>query len=62
MVQVIQCSCGTVLRAPDREAVIALAQQHANEVHGLELTREQALAMTHPEDIDQHNGQGKTPV
>lgn len=61
MAQVIHCSCGTVLRAPDREAVIRLARQHASEVHDLELTWEQALAMAHPEDIDQRHGQGEEP-
>jgi len=49
MTKVIRCPCGTVLRAEDDEQVIAQAQRHAKEVHGMELSREQALAMSRSE-------------
>ena len=47
MEKLIQCPCGTALRA-EEEDLVAKAQQHAKELHGMELTREQALAMAQP--------------
>ena len=44
----IECPCGTVLRGPDEDAVIAEAQTHARAVHDMELTDEQARAMARP--------------
>jgi predicted small metal-binding protein len=49
MTKVIQCPCGIVIRASDDDALVAQAQRHAREVHAMELTREQALAMAAPE-------------
>jgi predicted small metal-binding protein len=49
MNKVIKCPCGTVVRADDEEALVAQAQRHAREVHAMDLTREQALAMAAPE-------------
>ncbi len=49
MTKVIQCPCGTVIRASDDDSLVAQAQRHAREVHAMELTREQALAMAAPE-------------
>ena len=49
MTKVIHCPCGFVVRAADEEALVAQAQRHAREVHGMALTREQALAMARPE-------------
>ena len=49
MSKVIKCPCGTVVRARDDETLVAQAQKHAREVHAMELTREQALAMASPE-------------
>lgn len=49
MTKIIKCPCGTVVRARDDESLIAQAQKHAREVHQMELTREQALAMASPE-------------
>jgi predicted small metal-binding protein len=42
----IQCSGGTALW--DEDELVSKAQQHAKELHGMELTREQALAMAKP--------------
>ena len=46
MEKVIQCPCGTALR--DEDELVSKAQQHAKELHSMELTREQALAMAKP--------------
>ena len=49
MSKIIRCPCGTVVRARDDESLVAQAQQHARDVHAMELTREQVLAMASPE-------------
>ena len=49
MTKVIECPCGSVFRADTDEEVVAQAQRHSKEVHEMELTTEQALAMAHPE-------------
>jgi predicted small metal-binding protein len=49
MTKIIRCPCGTVVRGCDEESLVAQAQKHAREVHAMELTREQALAMASPE-------------
>jgi predicted small metal-binding protein len=45
MTKSIQCPCGFLVQAGDDETLVAMAQRHAREAHGMELTREQALAM-----------------
>jgi predicted small metal-binding protein len=54
--KVIECPCGFVVRADDDDELVARAQRHANEAHGLALTRDEALAMAHPTGPD-----GRTP-
>jgi predicted small metal-binding protein len=49
MSKVIKCPCGTVVRARDEDALVTQAQKHAREVHAMDLTREQVLAMASPE-------------
>ena len=49
MTKVIQCPCGTVIRAGDDDKLVAQAQHHAKDVHAMELSREQVLAMATPE-------------
>ena len=49
MQKVINCPCGAIVRGDNDEDVVAKAQQHAKEVHQMDLTREQALAMARPE-------------
>jgi hypothetical protein len=49
MTKVIQCPCGTVIRAGDDDTLIAQAQRHAKDIHAMALTREQVLAMATPE-------------
>jgi predicted small metal-binding protein len=49
MMKVIRCDCGYVVRGKTDEELVAAAQKHAREVHKMELTREQVLAMAQPE-------------
>lgn len=49
MAKVLQCPCGFAAREADDESLIEAAQLHARSTHGIELTREQALAMAKPE-------------
>jgi hypothetical protein len=45
---VIECPCGTVLRAATLDAVVAQARKHAAEVHDMPLSEEQARSMARP--------------
>jgi predicted small metal-binding protein len=42
-----RCDCGWSARGPERDLVPKI-QQHARDVHGLDVTREQALAQARP--------------
>ena len=46
---VIYCPCGTAIRSEDEQELIARAQAHASDAHGMQLTAEQARAMAEPE-------------
>jgi predicted small metal-binding protein len=46
--KVIQCPCGTVLWSEDEDELVCKAQGHAKELHGMELSRAQALSMAQP--------------
>ena len=48
MQKVINCPCGFVVKAESDEQLVARAQQHAKDVHQMDLSREQALAMARP--------------
>ena len=48
MEKVINCPCGFVLKGESDEEVVAKAQAHAKEVHQMDLSRAQALAMAKP--------------
>ena len=49
MQKVINCSCGYIVRAESDDKLVAKAQEHAKQVHQMDLTRDQALAMARPE-------------
>ena len=49
MTKAVTCPCGYVVRGTDEQELVANAQQHAKAAHGMELTREQVLAMARPE-------------
>ena len=48
MQKVINCPCGFVVKGDTDDQLVANAQQHAKDVHQMELSREQALAMARP--------------
>lgn len=48
MAKVINCDCGFTVRGETDDEIVADAQQHATEVHNMEITREQVLAMAEP--------------
>jgi predicted small metal-binding protein len=43
----VRCDCGWTARGPEHE-LIPQIQEHAHEVHGLDVTAEQALAQARP--------------
>ncbi|MDP1794908.1 MAG: DUF1059 domain-containing protein [Acidimicrobiales bacterium] len=50
MSKVISCECGFVVRGSDDDELVENAQAHAKEVHGMDLTAEQALSLATPGD------------
>ncbi|HEX5438832.1 MAG TPA: DUF1059 domain-containing protein [Gemmatimonadaceae bacterium] len=44
----VSCDCGKTIRENSDEQLVAAVQKHAQEVHKMELTREQILAMAEP--------------
>jgi predicted small metal-binding protein len=46
-----RCDCGWTARGPEAE-LIQKIQQHAREVHGLEVTAEQALEQARPVEAE----------
>jgi predicted small metal-binding protein len=48
MKKVIHCPCGSVIEGQDDEDVVRKAQEHARQVHQMDLSREQALSMARP--------------
>jgi predicted small metal-binding protein len=49
MAKKVVCECGVVIRGSDDDELVANVQRHGREAHGMEVTREQALAMAEPE-------------
>ena len=49
MAKIMQCDCGYVVRGDSDDELVANVQQHAREVHDMEITREQVLAMAQQE-------------
>lgn len=47
--KIVTCECGFSTRGSDDE-VVTEVQKHGREVHNMEVTREQALAMAKPAD------------
>lgn len=43
------CDCGKVIREETDDALVASTQRHARDVHSMDLTREQVLAMAEPD-------------
>ena len=49
MAKIMQCDCGQVVRGETDDELVANVQEHAREVHDMEITREQVLAMAQPQ-------------
>jgi predicted small metal-binding protein len=49
MAKIMQCDCGYVVRGETDDELVANVQKHAREVHDMDLTREQVLAMAQQE-------------
>jgi predicted small metal-binding protein len=47
--KMMQCYCGYVVRGETDDELVAKVQKHAREVHDMEITREQVLAMAQQE-------------
>lgn len=45
---IINCDCGHVVRGATEDELVDNAARHAREVHGIDLTREQALSLAVP--------------
>ncbi|MGI8797379.1 MAG: DUF1059 domain-containing protein [Acidimicrobiia bacterium] len=45
MAKIIKCECGHVVRGDTDDDRVVAAQQHAKEVHGMDITRDQALTL-----------------
>ncbi|MGH9153126.1 MAG: DUF1059 domain-containing protein [Acidimicrobiales bacterium] len=48
MTKVIKCDCGLVVRGDTDEELVKAAQRHAKQVHDMDLTADQILAMAEP--------------
>jgi predicted small metal-binding protein len=49
MAKIMRCDCGYVMRGRTDDELVTNVQEHAREVHDMELTREQVLAMAQQE-------------
>jgi len=49
MAKIMQCDCGHVVRGETDDELVANVQKHAREVHDMEITSEQVLAMAQQE-------------
>ena len=47
--KIMQCFCGHVVRGESDDELVANVQAHAREVHEMEVTSEQVLAMSQQE-------------
>jgi predicted small metal-binding protein len=48
MGKIINCPCGFTVTAETEDQLVAKAQKHAKEIHQMDLSREDALAMAKP--------------
>ena len=45
----VACDCGKVIREQSDDDLVKAVQEHAKDVHDMDLSREQVLAMAEPE-------------
>ena len=61
----IRCECGAGFEADNDDQLVAGAQHHARDVHGMALTRDEVLAMAQPietpADRRSHRTRAKRP-
>lgn len=57
----IACDCGVSFQTDSETELVARAQHHAREVHRMELTREQILAMAQPVAVEKGKRGGRRP-
>lgn len=50
VVWIVECPCGYEIREPTQDEAASHVQRHGEEVHGAQITREEALAMTRPQE------------
>lgn len=50
MTKMIKCDCGYVVKGDSDEELVRAARAHAKNVHDMDLTAEQVLAMAEPTD------------
>lgn len=48
MAKKVSCDCGKTIRESTDDALVAAVQRHARDVHRMELSRDQVLAMAEP--------------
>ena len=46
--KLVSCDCGAIIREDTDDRLITRVQEHAREVHNMDLTREQILSMAEP--------------
>lgn len=44
----VSCDCGKIIREDSDDHLVVAVQKHAREVHNMDLSREQVLAMAEP--------------
>ena len=44
----VSCDCGKTIRESSDDQLVTTVQQHAKEVHNMELSRDQVLSMAEP--------------
>jgi predicted small metal-binding protein len=47
--KIMRCFCGSVIRGETDDDIVTNVQKHASEVHDMEVTKEQVLAMSQQE-------------
>lgn len=45
MAKYVKCACGFEMRAQTEDEIVAMIQDHGRDVHSIEVSREQALAL-----------------
>ena len=49
VMKTVRCDCGFIVRSDDDDKLVSELQQHARDDHGMNLSRDQVLAMAQPE-------------